>query len=93
MTDGNILFCESTGYPPGRVPNLIGCCESCGGQMYQHEAVRCEICDKIVHSGCIVECLICEATGCKICISPDIESGEYLCPEECKEEFENDNDS
>lgn len=87
MTDDRILHCERTGYAPGQVPNLIGCCESCGAPMYEHETVRCGICDKIVHRGCIVECLICEAEGCTICIPRDVESREYLCVEECKEEY------
>ena len=87
MTDPRILHCERTGYPPGEVPNLIGCCEACGGQMYEHEQDRCGICDKIVHRGCIVSCLICEAEGCTICIPKDVESGEYLCEEECLGEY------
>lgn len=66
-------------------PDLIGRCQACSSELYKHEATEC-ICNRIVHTGCIVECLICEAEGCTKCIPKDVESGEHLC-EECSEEF------
>jgi len=73
---------------PEKSPKIIGCCEECGGEMYDYEITQCD-CGKEVHKRCMVECANCKSEGCKDCMTYDEDLGEWLCGAECKEEFEN----
>ncbi len=81
------MMCEFWGHPVTLpiVPETVGSCNICGGDIFDYEAVNCN-CDRIIHQGCPLECLHCKKTGCKNCMVGDGE-GNWFCPDECMAEY------
>lgn len=68
-------------------PDIVGNCEACRGEIYDYEETTCDTCEMAIHTSCKKECAQCGHEGCKGCMIYDDESGEYFCGDECKEEF------
>jgi len=86
MNHPDITHTELTGYGPGSVPELIGDCQACGGEMYAYELEVCE-CGREVHKGCLVTCFVCRHKGCKGCMIQDEATGEIICGQDCQEKL------
>ena len=80
----DIVSAERTGYPEGKVPVLAGSCEACSGDMYEYERTECGDCTRIVHTGCIVECIECGHEGCKKCMIYSEYFGEWFSNKDCE---------
>jgi len=47
------------------IPDEVGHCAGCGAMMYDYEALKCPMCDRTVHQGCLMECDACREKCCK----------------------------